>query len=60
MFPRLEYPAGFVPIIDHSINIRGAVTALVEGQAQLFHLETHVAFFATIRNAIILATAGIF
>ncbi|HUL00398.1 MAG TPA: hypothetical protein VLX29_06020, partial [Nitrospirota bacterium] len=59
MLPQMEYPAGYRPAYLHAINIRGAVAALVAGQAELFGLETHAAFFSVIRTTIPLAVIGI-
>lgn len=39
--------------------MRGAVAALVAGQAELFNLESHRAFFSTIRATIPLSAIGI-
>ena len=60
LLPRMEYPAGYFPGYFQGINIAAAVTALVAGQAELFFLDTHVAFFSTLRMTLPLVSVGIF
>jgi len=60
ILPQMKYPAGFSPGYLHAINTRSAAMALVAGQAELFHLDTHVAFFCTLRLTLPLASVGIF
>lgn len=58
--PQYEYPAGFYAIFSSAVNLRAAVTTLVAGQSDFFSLDTHMAFFSTIRCVIPLVTIGIF
>ena len=58
--PQYMYPAGFYGVFSHAVNIAAAVTSFVAGQSEFFSLETHVAFFTTIRCVIPLMAIGIF
>ncbi len=60
LLPPMQYPAGYSPQYLHAVYMRAGVTALVAGQAELFNVETHVAFFSMIRMALILVAIGVF
>lgn len=60
LLPPIEYPAGYSPQYLHAVYLRSGVTALVAGQAELFNIETHVAFFSMIRMTLILVAIGVF
>jgi hypothetical protein len=59
LLPQMEYPAGYSPAYMHAINIRSAVTSLIAGQAELLHVDTHIAFFSSIRLTIPLVALGL-
>jgi hypothetical protein len=58
-FPPLLYPAGYGPVYQHAVNLRGGVASFVAALADVFHLDTHVAFFCTIRVFLVLIPIGL-
>jgi hypothetical protein len=57
--PKLIYPAGYSPWYGGTMNLRAGVASLVAVTANIFCLDTHEAFFLTLRLAFILASIGV-
>ncbi len=58
-FPSIVYPAGYAPVYQHATTIRVAAASFCAGLADLMRLETHAAFFLTLRLCYVMATLGV-
>jgi hypothetical protein len=56
--PRIAYPAGYFPLIEHAVYIRTPGTIFVADFADLFGLDTHSAFFLSLRVALPIIALG--
>ena len=56
--PRIAYPAGYIPLIDHAVSTRTTGVILVADFADLLGLEAHSAFFLTQRLALPIIALG--
>ncbi|MEH2470454.1 hypothetical protein V1281_000301 [Nitrobacteraceae bacterium AZCC 2161] len=56
--PRIPYPAGFIPLIDHAVSTRTTGVILVADFADLLGLESHSSFFLTQRLALPVVALG--
>jgi len=58
--PIINYPAGFQPRIEHAIGARDAVVAFSAAVAEVLKIETHTAFFISLRVVLMLLSVGVF
>ncbi|TAL75469.1 MAG: hypothetical protein EPN76_14825 [Burkholderiaceae bacterium] len=58
--PVINYPAGYKPIIEAAFGGRDAVVAFAAAIADTLHLETHTAFFISLRLAFVVLATGVF
>lgn len=56
--PRMSYPAGYVPLIDHAVFTRTPGVILVADFADILGLETHSSFFLMQRLALPMIALG--
>lgn len=56
--PRISYPAGYVPLIDHAVFIRTPSVIFSADFADILKLETHSAFFLSQRMALPMIALG--
>lgn len=56
--PRIAYPAGFIPLIDHAVSTRTTGVILVADFADMLGLDTHSSFFLTQRLALPIIALG--
>lgn len=56
--PRIAYPSGYFPLIEHAVYIRTPGTIFVADFADLLGLDTHSAFFLGLRLALPIIALG--
>jgi hypothetical protein len=56
--PRIAYPSGYFPLIEHAVYIRTPGTIFVADFADLLGLDTHSAFFLGLRVALPIIALG--
>jgi hypothetical protein len=56
--PRISYPAGYAPLIDHAVFTRTPSVIFAADFADILGLETHSAFFLSQRSALPIAALG--
>ena len=56
--PRISYPAGYAPLIDHAVFTRTPGVIFVADFADILRLETHSAFFLSQRMALPMIALG--
>ena len=56
--PRISYPAGYVPLIDHAVFTRTPSVIFAADFADVLSLETHSAFFLSQRMALPMIALG--
>jgi hypothetical protein len=56
--PRVSYPAGYAPLIDHAVFTRTPGAIFVADFADILKLETHSAFFLSQRTALPMIALG--